>query len=142
MLFYTKPFETAFWCQRLWILAFLFIFIPYFLSRLFLFGKILVPFGPLIQGLGISILMIVSMQNKGSILYKALNAPVVVAIGVLSYSIYIWQMIFCSNPKNFGFDGGFFFSWKTWCIPVLFLAFCSYQFLERPFIELRKKIHR
>lgn len=142
ILFYTKPFETTSWCQHLWMPALLFIFIPYLLSRLLLFGKIAVPFGPFMQGLGISILMIASMQNKGSILFKALNAPLVVTTGVLSYSIYIWQMIFCSHPNIFGFGGGFFFSWKTWYIPILFLAFCSYHFLERPFIELRKKLHR
>lgn len=142
ILFYTKPFETTFWCQHLWVPAFLFIFTPYLLNRFLLFGKLTVPFGPLMQGVGISILIIVSIQNKDSILFRVLNTPVLVKLGVLSYSIYIWQMIFCSDPRTFGLDGSILFSWKTWYIPVLFLAFCSYHLLEKPFLELRKKFHR
>lgn len=141
ILFYANPIKTIFWCQHLWVPALLLIIMPHVFVRLFIFGIVTVPFGPFMQSLGISILIIVSLQKQESIFYKILNTPFLVSVGVLSYSIYIWQMIFCSHPQAFGLDGNILFSWKTWYIPVLFLAFCSYQILEKPFIELRKKLH-
>ena len=115
------------------------IFVPYILSKLFLLGHFTVSVGPLLQAVGICSLILHSLTNTKLVIYKALNYPVCVGIGTLSYSIYIWQMIFCTKPTDLGFNGSFLFSWKTWFIPVLLFAIISYNFFEKPFLRLRKK---
>jgi len=66
-----------------------------------------------------------------------LNLRWVVYLGVLSYSLYLWQQPFASEPLHL--------PWKGFVLPVrLFAIFScaliSYYGLERPFLRLRRQL--
>jgi len=61
-------------------------------------GIVLLPFGQSFQALGISILLLHSIANPEWCVYRMLNWKWVRWVGVLSYSLYIWQQIFVCRP--------------------------------------------
>ena len=63
--------------------------------------------------------------------YRALNWAPVAWLGRISYSLYLWQELFCSNP---GFHIGYFL-----IVPALGCACLSYYFVEQPMLRLRDK---
>jgi peptidoglycan/LPS O-acetylase OafA/YrhL len=63
--------------------------------------------------------------------YRALNWGPVVWVGQISYSIYLWQELFCSNPAlPFGY---------YLVLPTLAAACLSYYLVERPMLRLRER---
>ena len=65
---------------------------------------------------------------------QLLNHRVVVHVGVISYSLYLWQQLFLT-PKNTTLSGMF-----PWNIACAFLAAeLSYHFIEQPFLRWRHK---
>lgn len=94
---------------------------------------ITVPFVKTFFSLSIIILIHQSLQ-PGSALYRFFNLKPLAFIGVLSYSIYLWQQIFypisilgkcvvTTMPVNF--------------IMIFGCAYVSYTFIEQPFLRLR-----
>jgi len=76
----------------------------------------------------------VLMQSK---LSEVLATPVLVGVGVLSYSLYLWQQFFLNRNST----------WAICQFPLnIFLALLaasvSYGFVERPLNEFRKKLRR
>lgn len=63
--------------------------------------------------------------------YRALNWSPVAWLGKISYSLYLWQELFCSNPS---FHLGYFL-----VIPALACACLSYYCVEQPMLRLREK---
>jgi peptidoglycan/LPS O-acetylase OafA/YrhL len=114
-----------------WVL----ILIPYILSKLSHFGFFIVPLGNTFQSAGFAILLLQSILSPQ--FFKALNWPVLRNLGILSYSIYIWQMIFCSNPKSFGLSDVWFMSFPGWLLAAILMATISYYGLEKPLLGLR-----
>ncbi len=64
--------------------------------------------------------------------YKALNWSPVVWLGKISYSLYLWQELFCSNAA--------FHSGYVLVLPALACACLSYYLVEQPMLRLREKI--
>jgi len=112
--------------------------IPYILSKLFLFGIFTVPFGNTCQAVGFAILLLQSILFPE--LFKPLNWPVIKIVGVLSYSIYIWQEIFCSNPRYFGFSNYWFMSFPGWLLAACSMATFSYYGIEKPLMGMRARL--
>ena len=73
----------------------LILFIP-FLDRIkgHHVGYLTTPFGRTIISFSVAYLIASVITVKGNNTYKLLNHPVMVYIGMLSYSIYIWQQFF------------------------------------------------
>jgi peptidoglycan/LPS O-acetylase OafA/YrhL len=63
--------------------------------------------------------------------YRALNWPPIAWLGRISYSLYLWQQLFCSNPAlHLGY---------LLLVPALGCACLSYYLVEQPMLALREK---
>jgi len=63
--------------------------------------------------------------------YRALNWPPVAWLGRISYSLYLWQEVFCSNASlHLGY---------VLVVPALACACLSYYCVEQPMLRLRDK---
>lgn len=118
--------------------AALLILVPYVLQRLFLAGKIMVPLAQTMQNAGLGILILQSIRLPSAAPYSFLNFRLMQWIGVLSYSLYIWQEIFCTRPAVFGITG-WFPGFPTWILFAFAVAIASYYGFERPLLGLRRR---
>ncbi|MDB5300403.1 MAG: acyltransferase 3 [Phycisphaerales bacterium] len=85
----------------------------------------------------IAFLLWAAVERSGSLVGRWLNHPAVAAVGVASYSLYLWQQIFlnrsshafaCRFPQNLLF--------------ACAAAWVSYRFVERPFLSLKSRVSR
>lgn len=113
--------------------------IPFLLTSLRFGGIFTVPLGASVQGVGILILLLHSVTDPGFGPYRLLGWRWVREIGVLSYSIYIWQQIFCTNPSAFGMARVWWMTYPGWLVPALAAGVVSYYCLERPLLRLRAR---
>ena len=145
------------WSRIVVLIAFTLIIVPYVLNRWFLAGYLTPPFssnypalrpamvlmqgalplGSTCQAFGLAMILMQSVIFPRLGLYPLLNQPIICRIGVLSYSIYIWQQIFCTDPQVFGLSGVWWMSFPFWLIPVFMVATASYYGLEQPLFRLR-----
>ena len=75
--------------------------------------------------------------GKKNVLYKVLNFSVISYIGVLSYSLYLWQQPFFAKISNYHV----YPYWTVFPKNVIFViiaALISYYMIERPFLRLKK----
>ena len=115
----------------------LLIVVPYCVARTIGLGIFTVPLGPTCQAIGFSMLLLQSLHLPALGFYRMLNWAPVRQIGVLSYSIYIWQQIFSTPPRFFGLQPVWWLSFPGWLVPVFAVAAISYYGLERPLLALR-----
>jgi peptidoglycan/LPS O-acetylase OafA/YrhL len=120
------------------VIALVLVVVPYVLTKLLWLGILTVPLGQTCQALGFSALLLIGVMNPDLFFWRLLQAPILVGLGVLSYSIYIWQMIFCTNAATFGFTTHWWFSFPGWMAASVLVGFASYTILEKPFFSLRK----
>jgi peptidoglycan/LPS O-acetylase OafA/YrhL len=66
--------------------------------------------------------------------YAALNWRPVAWLGKISYSLYLWQELFCSNPK---FHYGYVLA-----LPAIGCACLSYYLIEQPMLRVRDKLSK
>ena len=66
--------------------------------------------------------------------YRLLNLPPVAWLGRLSYSLYLWQELFCTNVSlHFGY---------FLVVPAFACACLSYYCVEQPMLRLRERLDR
>lgn len=90
--------------------------------------------GQTLNGLAVAFVLLWVARHPTSLIGRLMNAPVLRGIGILSYSLYLWQQLFLTT-KNHTWTGLF---------PVNFLvcfaaAAVSYQMIEGPFLRLRSR---
>ena len=91
------------------------------------------PFGNLIISISILFLIIAYIFPSESIIFKMLNHKATVHIGILSYSIYIWQEFF--------FVGSLRGDWRTFPYNILIIyivSLGSYYLWESQFLKIKK----
>jgi len=71
--------------------------------------------------------------------YKLLNARLLVWIGTISYSVYVWQELFLVHPAA-AIPLGSLSSFPLNIICVFVVSSLSFYFVERPFIALGKNL--
>lgn len=92
------------------------------------------------QAMGFSLLLLQSIFYPRSGFYRLLNWKWVAHIGILSYSIYIWQEMFCAPDKTvFGVQGTWYISFPGCILAALLAAHVSYYLLEKPLLGLRAR---
>ena len=105
----------------------------FFLSLLLLLLPEFVGIATSLQSLGFILMLLPSVVRPDFKPFKFLNHPWLSQIGVLSYSLYVWQqLVFMLWPFP-----------KLWflALPMTFAAAAlSYQFLEKPFFALRLRL--
>lgn len=89
-----------------------------------------------------SILIVAGIQKSDSLAFRILNCRVLRKIGILSYSLYIWQQIFT-------YDQFMFFDERHVALSILInltmlglVASMSYYFAERYFLALKSHLVR
>lgn len=88
-------------------------------------------------GSSITMMMLYLVRESDTPIVRLMNSRVLVHIGVISYSIYIWQQLFL-HAANTSISGRF--PWSLLCIAVL--AEFSHYCIERPFMRWRKWLER
>ena len=101
------------------------------------------PVGETYAGVLIAVVLLWTIRNAESLPGRVLNARWVTHIGVLSYSIYLWQTLLLhhSNAGVFAgvpWIGQFPFNW----VAVLIAAEISYFVVEQPSLRLRNRLLR
>jgi peptidoglycan/LPS O-acetylase OafA/YrhL len=119
-------------------ISLLFIIAPHVLGRLSIVNIFTFVAGNSFQAIGFTILLLHSVYFPK--FFRPLNWPPMRQIGVLSYSIYIWHMLFCEWPKTFGLPNIWFMSFYFWIIPALAVSALSFYCLEKPFMAFRARL--
>jgi peptidoglycan/LPS O-acetylase OafA/YrhL len=92
------------------------------------------------QAMGFSLLLLQSIFYPQSGFYRFLNWKWVAHIGILSYSIYIWQQMFCAPGEPvLGVQGAWYVSFPGCILAALLAAHASYYLLEKPLLALRAR---
>lgn len=117
----------------------LLIMVPHTMYVLKIAGAFTVPFAQTAHATGAALLIMQSILIPQWGVYRWLNTRILVWVGVLSYSLYIWQQIFCSKPATFGLPDVWWMSFPGWWVPAFVVSAASYYLLELPFMRLRSR---
>jgi peptidoglycan/LPS O-acetylase OafA/YrhL len=102
------------------------------------------PLGLTVTGIAIAFFLLWCVRNPSSVVGRVLNARPVVHIGVLSYSIYIWQTLFLhrGNEALFGPSLKLISVFPGNWLAILLVAEFSYYVVEQPSLRLRNRLMR
>jgi peptidoglycan/LPS O-acetylase OafA/YrhL len=98
-------------------------------------GTYLLTMGYSIQGLCILVILLSAVRHPGTFAGRVLNSPPVAFVGVLSYSIYLWQQLFFS-PDNTTLTGRFPLN----LMGAFGAAIFSYYAIEQPSLRWRNQL--
>ena len=85
-----------------------------------------------LQNIGIAVLIDGCIRFPQTLWGRILNARPFVALGALSYSLYLWQQVFVNRHADAG--------WNAFPLNIalaLVVALASYHLVEQPFLRLR-----
>jgi peptidoglycan/LPS O-acetylase OafA/YrhL len=92
---------------------------------------------PPVESVLLAILVWVCVTNRDSVLFRILNSRPFHFVGVLSYSIYLWQQPF-TNPER----SGWIFEFPFNLLAIGLLAMVSYVLIESPFLKAKCRFSR
>ena len=100
------------------------------------------PFGFTLCGVAVSFFLLWCVRNPASAVGRFLNSRPIVHLGVLSYSIYIWQTLFLneSNLELFGPSLKLLYTFPFSWLAILLVAEVSYYLVEQPSLRLRNRL--
>jgi peptidoglycan/LPS O-acetylase OafA/YrhL len=111
--------------------AFVLVLAPFFLDARFR-GSYSLVFGLTLNAICLSLILLYVVRVPGSAAGRLLNTAVLRHLGVISYSLYLWQQMFT------GVNSVRFFPWS---LPaILACAELSYWLVERPSLRLRERL--
>lgn len=103
-------------------------------------GLFTVPFGNTVQNAAAAFLIVsYSLETSGAV-FRFLNHPVVSGLGIISYSLYIWQQLFFVKEGDYAPHHPFFLHFPWNVAAVLVVAMLSFYLIERPFFTLRDRL--
>jgi peptidoglycan/LPS O-acetylase OafA/YrhL len=135
-IFFVKNKEILY--SMISFVAVIMVFLRYSSIRMTL-GFLTIPFLTTIQSLfaGLIIVQVSFISRETSFLYRLMNNRPIVYIGILSYSIYLWQQIVIPGGNQMAAVWQVF----PFCIPtIMVLSLLSYTCIEAPFLKLGRKI--
>jgi peptidoglycan/LPS O-acetylase OafA/YrhL len=100
-------------------------------------GSYLMTVGLTLDSVAVAFILLWIVEHPNSFAGRLLSTPVFRHVGVLSYSLYLWQQLFLTTRNQ---------TW-TGLFPINFLACfaaaeASYWIIERPFLQLRSLFRR
>jgi peptidoglycan/LPS O-acetylase OafA/YrhL len=137
-LYYDHPFVNgmiARFRNPMWLVAvafFYFVVDPFLLDRWT--GTYYLPLGMSLGALNVAFAIAWLSSNTQSVVAKMLNLPLIMAIGVLSYSLYLWQ-----QPFFYGFESTPINHFPINLVGAVVAGFLSYTLIEKR--ALRWKAH-
>lgn len=87
----------------------------------------------IITNICICLIIILAIVPQNNLFYRFLNSAPLNYLGILSYSIYIWQQLFFSDSL------GWLSSFPINILLILIAATFSYEFYETPFLRLKER---
>lgn len=90
-----------------------------------------------LQLLGLCLVIIASISFPRTVLFRVLNWPPLAYVGVLSYSLYVWNNLFFYTEKSW-----FVSSFPLNFICIMGMALVSHYLVERPFLKLKDRFHK
>lgn len=100
-------------------------------------GIYLLPIGWPLENSGAALILLWAIDHSQSKLGALLNSRILVHIGVISYSLYLWQQLFLTKLNPLMFD-----VFPVNLVLALIAAEISYFFIERPTLSLRQRVIR
>lgn len=135
LLLLRKYFKVLFYAS--FLILFILPFLPYISDKFHLhLGMVLVALGSrhgTIANLCIGIILLYSISTNKGVWFRLLNTKVMNYIGLLSYSIYLWQQLFISDLHYWAT------SFPQNVVLVFVFAMFSYYFIEKPFLKLKDR---
>jgi peptidoglycan/LPS O-acetylase OafA/YrhL len=104
-------------------------------SRFHPYSRFGLPIGETIMNVALALCIDWSIRNAHTSFGRFLNWPPLVAIGVMSYSIYLWQQIFLNRTSAMPMN-----AFPLNIVLVFVAAAASFYLVERPFMELRRRL--
>jgi peptidoglycan/LPS O-acetylase OafA/YrhL len=89
----------------------------------------------------IALMVASTLVVEEGLAYKWLNSRPLVQIGIVSYSLYVWQQVFLLHPQGrhpLGLLGEFPLN----LISAFAVAACSYRFIEKPAARLARRLQQ
>lgn len=116
------------------MLAIGFVAIPYLSAKLTegIVGILTVALGNTISSLCIGGILVYVVENRHSLAGRFLNLQLVRHIGVISYSLYLWQQLFTGDPIHMR---------PYVYLLILAAAELSFWLIEKPVMHLRKRLN-
>lgn len=93
-----------------------------------------------LQALLVATLIVSTSSPSSGITWSFLTWRPVVALGVLSYSLYVWHVVFLAHFMGPGFERFLIYDWKFWALPSLVLAYASHRWVEQPFLRMKDRL--
>jgi peptidoglycan/LPS O-acetylase OafA/YrhL len=92
---------------------------------------------PLVESFAVLCAIWVTVDVQAGPLYWLLNSKAVVLVGVLSYSLYVWQTLFIAYAAGPTLSVLPIYDWRVWWLGAVLCACLSYYVVERPVLRFR-----
>jgi peptidoglycan/LPS O-acetylase OafA/YrhL len=115
---------------------FFFLFLSGYLNYRFQ-GYYLLPFGYTLEAVAISYMLLYFVQKPESIGGRLLNSRLLVHIGLISYSLYLWQQLFLTELLRSSLG-----KFPTNFMAAFIAAELSWKLVEQPALRLRRQFER
>lgn len=89
-----------------------------------------------LSALGFALIILAAAYAQNSVLFRLLNLRPMIFVGVLSYSLYLWQQIFTGAGVFADYRPG---RWVLSLVWVVACALVSYYAVEVPFLRLKDR---
>jgi peptidoglycan/LPS O-acetylase OafA/YrhL len=94
---------------------------------------------PLIESVAVLCAIWVTIDVQSGTIFRVLNSKPVVWVGVLSYSLYVWQTLFIGYAAGRKLSVLPVYDWRVWWLGALLCACASYYLVERPVLRIRDR---
>ncbi len=85
------------------------------------------------------VILISNIQPAKDLIFRFLNSKWIIKLGVLSYSLYIWQQLFMFSHFDVRVGGLNILGFPCNLIILLLVSFLSYTYFEKYFLRLKKR---